>query len=216
MSIRVLLVDDHRIVLEGLNLILARESDLEVVAEAGDGATGVALAAELVPDVVVMDISMGGMNGIEATRRISAASPLVKVLTLSMVTDRAYVVEALKAGAKGYLVKECAAEELSGAIRAISQGNPYLSPQITELVVRDYMQSATEERSTGNRRLSAREREVLQAIADGRSTKEIAYDFGVSIKTVETQRLNIMKKLDLYSVAELTKYAVREGLSCLG
>jgi len=140
----------------------------------------------------------------------------VRVLAFSMVADRAYVVEALKAGARGYLIKDCAAEELTGAIRAVNRGTPYLSPKIAEMVVRDYMQGIAEDGPAGYKRLSRREREVLQSIADGRSAKEIAFAFGVSIKTVETQRMNIMKKLDLYSIAELTKYAVREGLTCLG
>ncbi len=216
MTIKVLLVDDHKIMREGLKLILSKETDVEVVAEAGDGSEAIVCARRSPPDVVVMDLSMPGMNGIEATRQITATMRDVRVLALSMVADRAYVAEALKAGAKGYLIKDCAVEELTDAIRAIHRCKPYFSQKITELVVNDYMQCVVDDRAVGIRKLSAREREVLQAIADGKSAKEIAYQFGVSVKTVETQRLNIMKKLDLYSIAELTKYAIREGLTCLG
>jgi DNA-binding NarL/FixJ family response regulator len=214
--IKVLLVDDHKIMREGLKLILRKEDDVDVIAEAGDGSEEVALARQYVPDVVVMDLSMPGMNGIEATRQICATLANVRILALSMVVDRAYVAEALKAGAKGYIVKDCAVEELTNAIRAIHQGTPYFSQKITEIVVNDYMKSVVEDKVVALKKLSNREREILQAIADGKSAKEIAYSFGVSVKTVETQRLNIMKKLDLYSIAELTKYAIREGLTCLG
>lgn len=216
MGIRVLLVDDHKIMREGLKALLVNEADIEVVAEAAGGAEAVARAADSAPDVVVMDISMPEINGIEATRRIVAASPGVRILALSMMLDRAYVVEALKAGAQGYLVKDCAAEELVTAIRSVNEENSYLSAEITALVIRDYMKGVPEEAGSGYAALSKREREVLQAIADGNSTKEIAFAFGVSIKTVETQRMNTMKKLNLYSIAELTKYAIREGLSPLG
>lgn len=215
-AIRVMLVDDHKIMREGLKLILSRETDVTVVAEAGDGEEAVTRALEQLPDVVVMDLSLPGMNGIEATRQILAASGRIRVLALSMVADRAYVAEVLKAGARGYLIKDCAAEELTNAIRSVHRGNPYFSQKIAELVVNDYMQSVKDSKAPGLKRLSDREREVLQAISDGKSAKEIAFQFGVSVKTVETQRLNIMKKLDLYSIAELTKYAIREGLTCLG
>jgi DNA-binding NarL/FixJ family response regulator len=216
MKIKVLLVDDHKIMREGLKALLVNETDIEVVAEAADGNEAVARAAESSPDVVVMDISMPEMNGIEATKQIVAAAPQVGILALSMMLNRAYVVEALKAGARGYLVKDCAAEELVTAIRSVHQGNSFLSTEITKLVIRDYMKGASEDAGSGYTTLSRREREVLQAIADGKSTKEIAFDFGVSIKTIETQRMNTMKKLNLYSIAELTKYAIREGLSSLG
>lgn len=216
MEIRVLLVDDHRIVREGLKLILGREKGIDVVGEAADGREAVATAAKFSPNVVVMDISMPGMNGIEATRQIAAAFPSIRVLILSTRLDRIHVVEALKAGAQGYLVKDCTAEELMTAIRAVHQGKPYFGLNVTELVVNDYMQNIAGEVPAGYKKLSKRELEVLQAIADGKSTKEIAFTFGVSVKTVETQRMNIMKKLNLYSIAELTKYAVREGLTCLG
>jgi DNA-binding NarL/FixJ family response regulator len=216
MSIRVLLVDDHAIVRAGLRALLEREPGLEIIAEAGNGAEAVRIATEQRPDVVVMDISMREMNGIEATRCLREKSPGIKVLALSMESDRRFVVETLKAGAKGYLVKDCAAEELVDAISSVAADNPYLGPRITELILKDYLERLPEQTPVTFSLLSPREREVLQLIADGKSTKEIAFTFGVSIKTVDTQRHQIMKKLDLYSIAELTKYAVREGLTSLG
>jgi DNA-binding NarL/FixJ family response regulator len=152
------------------------------------------------------------MGGIEATRSIITTNPDMKILALSMVMDRSCVVESLKAGAKGYLIKNCAAEELLLAIRALSIGESYLCASITELVIRDYTQLTTDDSPTSKEKLSKREQEVLQLIADGKSTKEIAFIHGVSARTVDVQRSTIMKKLDLYSIAKLTKYAVREGL----
>lgn len=215
MKLRILLVDDHRIVLEGLRLLISKHLDLEVVGVAFDGATALELVRQRRPDVVVMDISMPGMNGIEATRRIVVELPATRVLALSMESERRFVVDVLKAGAQGYLLKDCAQEELVSAIRLVAAGEPYLGPRITAMIIRDYMERVPDEAALTHAILSPREREVLQLIADGKSTKEIAFTFGVSLKTIETQRHSVMKKLNLYSIAELTKYALREGLTSL-
>lgn len=215
MSIRVLLVDDHKIMREGLKSLLTKAADIEIVAQAANGVEALQKVEECNPDVIVMDLTMPEMGGIEATKRIIAIRPEVKVLALSMIQDKECVVESLKAGAKGYLIKDCAGEELLGAIRTLASGESYLCSRITELVIRDYTQFNDEGSSASTIKLSKREREVLQLIADGKNTKEIAHMFGVSIKTIDVQRANIMKKLNLYSIAELTKYAVREGLTSL-
>lgn len=215
MSIRVLLVDDHTIMREGLNSLLNQTTDIEVVAQAANGVEALQKVEEYRPDVVVMDLTMPQMGGVEATGLIVAAHPDIKVLALSMIQDKSCVVECLKAGAKGYLLKDCAGEELLGAIRIMASGESYLCPRITEIVIREYTQLAAGSSLQSASNLSKREQEVLQLIADGKSTKEIAYTFGVSGKTVDVQRSNIMKKLDLYSIAQLTKYAVREGLTNL-
>ena len=215
MSIRVLLVDDHTIMRDGLNSLLDQATDIEVVAQAANGVEALQRVEEYRPDVVVMDLTMPQMGGIEATRRIVAAHPDIKVLALSMIQNKSCVVECLKAGAKGYLLKDCAGDELLGAIRILAAGDFYLCSRITEIVIRDYTHHSAESPMQAASNLSKREQEVLQLIADGKSTKEIAYTFGVSGKTVDVQRSNIMKKLDLYSIAELTKYAIREGLTNL-
>lgn len=215
MSIRVLLVDDHMIMREGLKSLLDQATDVVVVAQAANGVEALQKVEECCPDVVVMDLTMPQMGGIEATGRIVAAHPDIKVLALSMIQDKSCVVECLKAGAKGYLLKDCAGEELLGAIRSLASGESYLCSTITELVIREYTQLAAGSQLTAASSLSKREQEVLQLIADGKNTKEIAFMFGVSSKTVDVQRNNIMKKLNLYSIAELTKYAVREGLTTL-
>lgn len=215
MHIKVMLVDDHRIMRDGLRSLLQNEKGIEVVGEAANGREAVRMARELAPDVVVMDLTMPEMSGTEATAEILAAQPGTKVLALSMVLDRGCVVETLKAGAKGYLLKDCAAEELVGAIRTVANGAPYLCQQITSLVITEFTRDTVGEEEAVAKRLSKREREVLQLIADGVNTKEIAYRFGISVKTVEVQRSSIMKKLNLYSIAELTKFAIREGLTSI-
>ncbi len=215
MSIRILLVDDHKIMREGLTALLAKASDIEVTAQAANGVEAIKMATEQVPDVIVMDLSMPKMGGIEATRRIIAANPDIKILALSMAMDRSCVLESLKAGAKGYLIKDCAGEELIGAIRTLASGGSYLCSKITELVISDYAQRPADDQPSPHTELSKREQEVLQMIAEGQNTKEIAFRFGVSAKTIEVHRSNIMKKLELHSIAELTKYALREGLTSL-
>ena len=215
MSLRVLIADDHTIVREGLRSLLEKEPDLVVVAEAGSGSAALQLAREHHPDVVLMDISMPDMNGIDATRMIRAEQSDARILALSMETDRRFVVEVLKAGATGYLLKDCAFAELATAVRAVARDETYLPPKIIELVIKDYLQRVPDNAANDYGRLTTRERELLQLISVGKNTKEIAFALQVSVKTVENQRQSIMKKLNLYSIAELTKYAVREGLSSL-
>ena len=214
---RILLADDHQIVREGLRTMLAQHDDMAVVGEAGDGRAAVAMVEELGPDVVVMDVGMPGLNGIEATRQIISREPDAKVLALSMHSDRRFMGEMLKAGAKGYLLKDGAFEELATAIRSVVADKIYLSPKIADVVVDDYVRRPAEGgiEPSAFARLTPREREVLQLMAEGRATKEIAMDLRVSIKTVETHRRQIMEKLQIYSVAQLTKYAIREGLTSI-
>jgi DNA-binding NarL/FixJ family response regulator len=211
--VRVLLADDHRIVREGLRGLLERRAGIEVVGEAADGEAALALARQLVPHLVILDVSMPRMNGVEATRRIRAECPGVKVLALSMHPDRRYVIETLKAGASGYVLKDSAFDELIHAIESVMEGCAYLSPAVTDMVVREYVSRLPNDEGTAFSVLTVREREVLQLLAEGAPTKAIATRLGVSVKTVETYRQQIMAKLDLHTVAELTKYAVREGLT---
>jgi len=215
MSITILLADDHKITREGLRSLIDKQGDMEVVAEAEDGRTTVSLVRELLPDVVIMDVSMPDLNGMEATRQITGELSNVKVIALSMHSDELFVTEMLKNGASGYLLKDCAFEELEHAIRAVVAGQRYLSPFISEVVVNVYLQSLSKTGFSGSGVLTDREREVLQLMAEGKSTKQIALKLHISIKTVETHRRQIMDKLDIHSVAELTKYAIRKGLTSL-
>jgi two-component system, NarL family, response regulator NreC len=215
MSIRIILADDHKIVRNGLRSLLEKEDGMEVVAEAEDGRTAVMLAVNLSPHVVIMDIAMPGLNGVEATRQIIAAAPHIKVIALSMHADKRYIMEMLKAGASGYLLKDSAFEELAGAIRTALDNKTYLSPHISEIVIGDYVQQLQKSDGSAFSMLSTREREVLQLLAEGNSTAQIADRLCLSVKTVETHRQHIMEKLNIRSVAELTKYAIREGLTSL-
>lgn len=220
MKVRIMLADDHKIIRDGLKSMLAKEAGMDVVAEADDGRTAVRLACELKPDVVVMDVGMPELNGIEACRQILDRLPHVKVIALSMHSDRRFVAEMLKAGASGYLLKDCAFDELAVAIRSVMSGRPYLCPSVASMVVDDYVRHLSAPRVPKSSQaavdvLTAREREVLQLLAEGKSTKQIASTLHVSVKTIETHRHQIMEKLDLHSLAELTKYAVREGLTWL-
>lgn len=211
MTIDVVIADDHPIFLDGLNDLLSAQPDVNVVAAVGSGENAVAVVEEKRPDVLISDISMGGISGIEATRRIRRASPDTKILILSMHADRHHVLSALDAGASGYLLKDSARDELVSALRMLSTTGTYLSPAIANHVV----DAATGNESNPVGRLSsltAREREVLCMIANGQSTKQVAASLGVSPKTIATHREHLMKKLDLHSVAELTRYALREGL----
>jgi DNA-binding NarL/FixJ family response regulator len=214
-SIRILLADDHKITREGLRSLLEKESDMKVVAEAEEGRTAVRLTRELVPHVVIMDVSMPDLNGMEAARQITGESPDVRIIALSMHSDALFVTEMLKSGASGYLLKDCAFEELARAIRTVVVGKTYLSPAISGVVVDDYLHRLAKSDFSGPQVLSSREREVLQLLAEGKSTKQIALKLHISAKTVETHRRQIMDKLDIHSVAELTKYAIRKGFTSL-
>lgn len=213
MSIRILLADDHKIVREGLRGLLEKQPDMEVIAEARDGRTTLRLVEELSPNVVVMDVAMPDLNGIEATRLIVNKHPDTKVLALSMYADRRFVVGMLGAGASGYLLKDCAFEELIQAIRTITANQTYLSSTIADMVVRNYSHLVEKEDSSAFSILTTREREVLQFLVEGRTAKEIANQLGLSLKTIETHRQRIMNKLNIHSLAQLTKYAIREGIT---
>jgi len=215
MNIRVLLADDHKIVREGLLHLLEKNAGIEVVAEADNGRSCVRLAVELQPDVIIMDLAMPELNGIEATRQIIAENGESRVIALSMHSDKRYVVEALSAGAKGYLLKDCAADELIGAIRSVAANGSYLSSKITGIIIKECIKRGPDQSPAVTAQLSSREREVLQLLAEGKNTKEIAFTLDISGKTVETHRKQIMKKLNLHSIAELTKYALREGLTSI-
>lgn len=214
MVISVLLVDDHKIVREGLGYLLSREKGIRVVAEAESGLLSVQLAKQFLPDVIVMDISMPVMSGIEATRLLRREIPDCRVLVLSMHSDSSFVDEALKAGAMGYILKDCASENLVKAIHSVAKGEPYLGNNLAGVhgPLQLSQSAITPVKTT---QISSREREVLHWLAEGNNTKEIAYRLNISTKTVETHRSQIMTKLKIHSVAELTKYAVREGLTSL-
>ena len=215
MTIRVLLADDHKIFRDGLRTLIEKETGMEVVAEAENGRKAVKLTEKLLPNVIVMDVTMPDMNGIEATRKIMAGLPNVKVIGLSMHSDRRFVLGMLEAGASGYLLKDCAFSELATAIRQVTTGHTYLSPSIADVVVKGYLNKVHASSLTPHSILSPREREILQLIAEGMTAKEIAAHLNLSIKTVETHRRNIMEKLNMYSIAEITKHALREGLVTL-
>jgi two-component system, NarL family, response regulator NreC len=215
MTVRILLADDHKIVRDGLRALLEKQPGMTVVAEADNGRATVRLARELLPDLVIMDIGMPDLNGIDATRQILNELPSVKVIALSMHSDRRFVVQMFRAGASGYLLKDCAFEELARAVRAVLRNQTYLSPAVAGPVVEDYVQHLATADVLEFSALSPREREVLQLLAEGKTTREIATLLCVSIKTVETHRQQIMGKLNVRSVAELIKYAIREGLTSL-
>lgn len=219
MRTSILLVDDHKITRDGLSALIEKQPDMEVVGEAENGRDAVRLVENLGPDVVIMDISMPDLNGIDATRQILAVSPSTKIIALSMYSDRRYVEGMLSAGVSGYLVKSCAFDELVQAILAVVSGKGYLSPNIAEIVMKDYAQKRTgagvEAASLPEKRLSAREREVLQLLAEGYNSEQIAAKLYISIKTVSTHRRHIMEKLKLKNIADLIKFALREGLTSI-
>jgi DNA-binding NarL/FixJ family response regulator len=215
MSIRILLADDHKILREGIKSLIEKQSDMQVIGEADNGRETVRLVRELSPDIVVIDISMPDMNGIEATRQIISKDSRIKIIALSVHSDKRYVTEMLNAGASGYLLKECAFGELVNAIRTVITNRSYLSPEITDVMINDYKHMLSKETLSVFSLLTPREREVLQLLAEGTTTKDIAAKLNVSVKTVETYRQQIMDKLDIHSIAELTKYAIKEGLTSL-
>ncbi|MHC4213126.1 MAG: response regulator [Planctomycetota bacterium] len=215
MSIKILLADDHKITRQGLKALLEKQSDMEVIGEAQQGREAVSLTRQLSPQIVIMDVSMPDLNGMEAAKQISNERPDIKIIALSMHSDSLFVTEMLKSGASGYLLKDCAFEELIQAIRTVNAGKTYLSPSISGVVVSDYVHRLSKPGNNNLEVLTAREREVLQLIAEGKSTKQTALKLHISTKTVETHRRQIMDKLDIHSVAELTKYAIRKGFTSL-
>jgi two-component system response regulator NreC len=212
MSIKIILADDHKIILEGLRSLIDNEKDMEVVAEAVNGRQAVNLAKEHTPDVVIMDINMPDLNGIEATQQINSKKTDIKVIALSMHSDKRYVAKMLQAGVKGYLLKDCAFDELIYGIRKVMSNHLYLSPQIDDIVIADYIKHLSKEYNNG---LRSREREVLQLLAEGNTTKQISEKLNVSIKTVESHRGTIMKTLGFKTLSDLIVYAIKEGIISL-
>ena len=206
--IRILLADDHAMVRQGFRLILSSQQDMEIVGEAGNGREAVEMAEKLQPDIIVMDVAMPELNGIEATRKIIAALPRTRILALSMHKDSVYVREILRAGARGYLLKDSIDSDLLSAVRAMAKGEGYLSPAVSDAVLSDYRKHVTAPLDL----LTAREREVLQMIATGKTNKDIANDLKLSVYTVDAHRGRIMEKLNLHSTGELVRFAVRNGL----
>jgi len=213
--IKVVLADDHMIFRDGLHSLLDRQPDMEVVAEADNGRVALKHAKKLSPDVVIMDIGMSELNGIDATRQIVKMLPGVKVLALSMYSDKRFVKEMLKAGASGYMLKDSAFNELIDAIRVVVENKIYISPSVAGIVLDDYLGASTDKESSVRSLLTAREMEVLQLLAEGKSMKQIALSLSLSIKTIESHRTRIMQKIDVSNIADLTKYAIREGIISL-
>jgi two-component system response regulator NreC len=210
-KIRVLLADDHAIVREGVRMILNAQPDMEVVGEASDGVGALRLAQTLKPDLALMDIGMPGMNGLEATRALKEAQPLIQVLILTMLEDEDYFFRILAAGASGYVLKGAGSDELLSAIRAVSQGGVYLFPTMAKKLVGDYLKGQAGSAAAADP-LTPREREVLKLIAAGKMNREIAELMVISLNTVQTHRLHLMEKLNLHNRTELIKYAIRRGL----
>lgn len=212
MSIKIVIADDHKIMRDGLRNMLEKETGMEVVGEAKDGREALRLAEKMLPDILIMDISMDDLNGIDATRAVVAKGLKTRVIALSMHADKRFVAGMFEAGALGYLLKDCAYDELLQAIRQAMVGRTYLCSMISGVVIRDYIQRM---RKNEPSLLSPREKEILQLLAEGSTTKRIAAQLQVSVKTVETHRQHIMDKLNIFSIAELTKYAIKEGITSL-
>jgi len=211
-ALTIILADDHALVRAGIRTLLEQLPGIRIVGEAGDGRETIALVEKLKPDIVIMDISMPGLNGFDATMRIVRDFPVTKVLILSMHTAEDYVLQALRVGATGYLLKDAATVELQLALNAVCAGETYLSPAISKEVLARYEQLAQDPRADDARTLTPRMREILQLIAEGRSTKEIAFLLNLSVKTIETHRMHLMARLDIHEVAGLVRYALRHGL----
>jgi len=212
-EIRVLLADDHGIVRKGLRFLLERQPGVDVIGEASDGREAVKLVQELAPNVVIMDVAMPALNGIDATMQIMKTHPKTGVIILSMHSDEAYLVRALSAGAKGYLLKESAEVDLLRAVQVVAQGRPFFSPQIAQTLLEDYMRTLQQRGLEDTYEiLTDREREVLQLLAEGKSNKEVASILNLSVYTVETHRTNLMQKLNLHNTAEIVLYAVRKKI----
>jgi DNA-binding NarL/FixJ family response regulator len=215
MTIRLLIADDHQVISESLTPALNSQTGITVVAEVNNGRAAVAMTKKLKPDIVIMDIAMPELNGIEATRQIIAQSPAAKVIILSMHADRRYVIGALEAGASGYVTKSCSLKELVAAIRTVYENKKYLSPEVSSIVIEKSLGRFKENTPASSTALTKREREVLQLLAEGKTVKEIAFDLTVSIKTVHTHRTKVMKKLKVNNISSLIKYAIQEGLISL-
>lgn len=212
MSIKIILVDDHAMLRHGLSRSFEQEEDIDIIGQAQDGFAAIDLAKELSPDVMIMDIGMTGLNGIETTRRIVQENPSIKVIGLSMHSSDKYVREMFRSGASGYLLKDCSFDELVEAVRTVMSGKTYISPAIGDMIIKEYTSKEDEDKSVFSI-LSQREREVLQLLAEGQTTKQIGQKLFISPKTVEAHRLRIMDKLQIDNIAQLTKFAIQEGLT---
>ncbi len=214
MSIRILVADNHGILRQGIQVLIEKHSDMEVVGQADNGLTAVEMARELQPDVVLMDVTMPVLNGIEATRQIKSELPEVKILALSVHAKGEFVLDMVKAGVSGYMLKECVLDDLIQAINTVVAGQSYLSPQIASIVLEGITKDSIFD-ITGNRHklLSPREKQILQLLTEGRTTKQIAPQLGLSVKTIEANRRQIMEKTNVDNLADLTKYAIRQGLT---
>lgn len=210
---KILIADDHGVVRQGLKALIETEADIQVVGEASDGQEVVQLARRLLPDIILMDIAMPDINGVEATRSILEKNPNIRIIALSVHFDKHFVTKMLKAGASGYVLKSCLFDEVLRAIQTVGNGDYYLSPKIADVVVEDYKYYMAIANKSAEVRLTPRERQVVQLLAEGKSTKQIALRLHVSTKTVDANRRDVMNKLGISSVAELTKFAIREGLT---
>lgn len=215
MEIKVLIVDDHKIMREGLRFLLKDKANISVVGEAENGREAISMVSRLKPDIVIMDIAMPDLNGMEATKMIINDNPDTRVIALSSHSGKEFVTGMFKAGASGYLLKDCAFDELFDAVKAVHAKHTYLSREISDVLVREYVTNIHTAIQETPEELSIREKEVLQLIAEGNSTKEIADRLFISVKTVESHRKKIMQKLNMFTVSELTKYAIRSGLTSL-
>jgi two-component system response regulator NreC len=215
LGIRIILVDDHGIIRQGLRSLLECQPDIEVIGEADDGRSAIELVRELQPDIVITDVTMPNLNGIDTTRQITSLFPQVKVIGLSGHSNNSFIIGMLKAGASAYVLKQCLFDELLEAIEMVRKGGRYLGPEVTKAIVSDYVQILSESNNSPLETLSEREREVLQLIAEGKSTKQIAINLHVSTKAIESNRRKIMEKLNSHSIAELVKYAIAGRLTSL-